>query len=184
MQPWSLVRVRRRRSQDERVGCCQQNCCPRWRVNQDLGPGPFPVGDGQTGQDAARQKTVVSGLPGFDMHSGDAMRVVRLGVPNLGHDVDAVRPRRSAGALKSADAQTPAYRPARRPPRNWPGRAAAGRRRAGQPGPTPTCHGGWRRFRLNRQCRASTSRFACWFSEPGECETPGRAAARSGCPPR
>jgi hypothetical protein len=40
-----------------RVGNCQQNCCPRWRVYQDLGPGPFPVGDERAGQDAVGQKT-------------------------------------------------------------------------------------------------------------------------------
>jgi len=34
-------------------------------------------------------------LPGFDMHSGDSMRVTRVGIPDLGHDIHAVTPRRS-----------------------------------------------------------------------------------------
>lgn len=43
-----------------------------------------------------RQKTAIGSFPGFDMHSGDSMRVARLGIPDLGHDIHAVTQRRSA----------------------------------------------------------------------------------------
>jgi hypothetical protein len=62
-----------------------------------------------------RAKTVVGGLPRFDAHSGVAVTVARLGVPDLGHN-DAVTPRRSGGALNPAALRLRAYRPARPAP--------------------------------------------------------------------